>query len=82
MTEFSKATIRPTGWLPRSGPATSAAHTTVARALKAGTVRVNCYGSIDPISPLGGYKQSGFSRELGKHSLELYTQIKSVYVKL
>jgi acyl-CoA reductase-like NAD-dependent aldehyde dehydrogenase len=54
----------------------------VARALKAGTVWVNTYGTVDPISPFGGYKQSGFGRELGKHSLELYTQIKSVYVKL
>ena len=54
----------------------------VARALKAGTVWVNCYNNIDPISPFGGYKQSGIGRELGRHSLELYTQIKSVYVKL
>ncbi len=54
----------------------------VARALKAGTVWINTYGAIDPISPFGGYKQSGFGRELGKHSIELYTQIKSVYVKL
>jgi len=54
----------------------------VARALKAGTVWVNCYGMIDPISPFGGYKQSGFGRELGKYAIELYTQIKSVYVKL
>jgi acyl-CoA reductase-like NAD-dependent aldehyde dehydrogenase len=54
----------------------------VARTLRAGSVWVNCYGMIDPIAPFGGYKQSGFGRELGKHSLELYTQIKSVYVKL
>ena len=54
----------------------------VARTLKAGTVWVNCYGMIDPISPFGGYKQSGFGRELGKYALELYTQIKTVYVKL
>jgi acyl-CoA reductase-like NAD-dependent aldehyde dehydrogenase len=54
----------------------------VARALKAGTVWVNCYNNIDPISPFGGYKQSGIGRELGRHSLDLYTQIKSVYVKL
>jgi len=54
----------------------------VARKLKAGTVWVNCYGMIDPISPFGGYKQSGFGRELGKYALELYTQIKTVYVKL
>jgi acyl-CoA reductase-like NAD-dependent aldehyde dehydrogenase len=54
----------------------------VARALKAGTVWINCYNNIDPISPFGGYKQSGIGRELGKHSIDLYTQIKSVYVKL
>jgi acyl-CoA reductase-like NAD-dependent aldehyde dehydrogenase len=54
----------------------------VARALKAGTVWVNCYNQLDPISPFGGYKQSGFGRELGKHAIELYTQIKSVYIKL
>jgi acyl-CoA reductase-like NAD-dependent aldehyde dehydrogenase len=54
----------------------------VARRLKAGTVWVNCYNVIDPISPFGGYKQSGIGRELGKHSVDLYTQIKSVYVKL
>ncbi len=55
---------------------------TVARRLKAGTVWINCYGMLDPISPFGGYKQSGFGRELGKHSIELYTQIKSVFAKL
>jgi aldehyde dehydrogenase (NAD+) len=54
----------------------------IARALKAGTVWINCYGMIDPMSPFGGYKQSGFGRELGKHSIELYTQVKSVYTKL
>ena len=54
----------------------------IARKLKAGTVWINTYGMIDPISPFGGYKQSGFGRELGKHSIELYTQIKSVWAKL
>ncbi len=54
----------------------------VARALKAGTVWINCYGQIDPTSPFGGYKQSGFGRELGKHSLELYTQVKQVWLKV
>jgi acyl-CoA reductase-like NAD-dependent aldehyde dehydrogenase len=54
----------------------------VARALKAGTVWVNCYNNIDSISPFGGYKQSGIGRELGKHSIDLYTQIKSVWMKL
>jgi acyl-CoA reductase-like NAD-dependent aldehyde dehydrogenase len=54
----------------------------VARKLKAGTVWVNTYGMIDPIAPFGGYKQSGFGRELGKYAIDLYTQIKSVYIKL
>jgi aldehyde dehydrogenase (NAD+) len=59
----------------------SRAHS-VARRLKAGTVWVNCYNVFDVTQPFGGYKESGFGRELGVHSLELYTQIKSVFVKL
>ena len=39
---------------------------TIARKLKAGTVWINTYGMIDPMSPFGGYKQSGFGRELGR----------------
>jgi len=54
----------------------------ISRALRAGTVWVNCYNQLDPISPFGGYKQSGFGRELGRHALELYTQIKSVWLKV
>jgi acyl-CoA reductase-like NAD-dependent aldehyde dehydrogenase len=54
----------------------------LARRLRAGTIWINCYGILDPISPFGGYKQSGFGRELGKDSIELYTQAKSVFVKL
>jgi aldehyde dehydrogenase (NAD+) len=54
----------------------------VARAIKAGTVLINCHGGSDAISSFDGYKQSGFGRELGVHSLELYTQVKSVYCKL
>jgi acyl-CoA reductase-like NAD-dependent aldehyde dehydrogenase len=54
----------------------------VARALKAGTVWVNCYGMIDTGMPFGGYKQSGFGREGSRHALDLFTQIKSVYVKI
>jgi acyl-CoA reductase-like NAD-dependent aldehyde dehydrogenase len=52
----------------------------VARALKAGTVWVNTYLKVDPISGFGGYKQSGYGRELGPHSMDAYTQTKSVYV--
>jgi len=53
-----------------------------ARRLKAGTVWINTYNAFDAASPFGGYKQSGFGRELGIHSLELYTQVKSVWVNL
>src|SRR5216684_3960165 len=55
---------------------------TIARKLKAGTVWINTYGQIDPMSPFGGYKQSGFGRELGRYAIDLYTQIKSVYAKI
>jgi aldehyde dehydrogenase (NAD+) len=54
----------------------------VAHALKAGTVWVNMYHTLDPGSPLGGYKQSGFGRELGRYALEMYTEVKSVWVSL
>jgi aldehyde dehydrogenase (NAD+) len=54
----------------------------VARALKAGTVWINCFNRFDAASPFGGYKQSGFGRELGHHAVELYTQVKSVWVSL
>lgn len=54
----------------------------VAAALKAGTVWVNCYNTFDAASPFGGYKQSGYGREMGDNALELYTQTKSVWVKV
>ena len=54
----------------------------VARGIKAGTVWVNTSGLYDPGVSFGGYKQSGFGRELGKHSIESYTQTKSVWVNL
>jgi len=57
------------------------AHRVAAR-LQAGTVWINTYHPMDPASPFGGYKQSGHGRELGKHALELYTQVKSVWVDL
>ena len=54
----------------------------VARGIKAGTVWVNTTGLFDAAVSFGGYKQSGFGRELGKHSLEAYTENKSVWVNL
>ena len=54
----------------------------VASRIQAGTIWVNTYHPLDAASPFGGYKQSGHGRELGKHALELYTQVKSVWVDL
>jgi len=54
----------------------------VARALRAGTVWVNCYNVFDATAPFGGYKESGYGRELGKYALDLYTQVKSVWLQL
>ena len=54
----------------------------VAKRLKAGTVWVNTYNVYDTAAPFGGYKQSGFGREMGMHALEHYTQVKTVWVDL
>jgi len=54
----------------------------IASKLKAGTVWINTYNIYDPASPFGGYKQSGFGRELGMHALSHYTQVKSVWVDM
>jgi aldehyde dehydrogenase (NAD+) len=54
----------------------------VARGIRAGTVWVNTYGLFDPSASFGGYKQSGFGRELGSHSVDTYTQVKTVWVSL
>jgi acyl-CoA reductase-like NAD-dependent aldehyde dehydrogenase len=54
----------------------------VAHGLQAGTVWVNTYNRYDPAAPFGGYKQSGFGRDLGMHALEQYTQVKSIWIDL
>jgi acyl-CoA reductase-like NAD-dependent aldehyde dehydrogenase len=54
----------------------------VARRLQAGTVWINTYGLYDNAMPFGGYKSSGFGRELGHHGILEYTQTKSVWVDL
>jgi acyl-CoA reductase-like NAD-dependent aldehyde dehydrogenase len=53
-----------------------------AHAVQAGTVWINSYGNFDAAAPFGGYKQSGFGREMGKEALELYTQLKTVWTNL
>jgi acyl-CoA reductase-like NAD-dependent aldehyde dehydrogenase len=54
----------------------------VAHALQAGTVYVNCYHVFDPAAPWGGFKQSGWGRELGSYALDLYTEVKNVIVEI
>jgi acyl-CoA reductase-like NAD-dependent aldehyde dehydrogenase len=54
----------------------------VAHRLQAGTVWINTYNVYDPAAPFGGYKASGFGRELGMHALEHYTQVKDIWVNL
>jgi len=52
-----------------------------ARALRAGTVWVNCYDDDDITVPFGGYKQSGIGRDKSLHALEKYTQMKTTWVR-
>ena len=54
----------------------------VASRLQAGTVWINTYNVYDTAAPFGGYKQSGFGREMGMHALSHYTQTKTVWVDL
>ncbi len=59
----------------------SKAHRTAKR-LKAGSVWINQYNGFDTAMPFGGYKQSGWGRELGATALDLYTQTKAVNIAL
>ncbi len=54
----------------------------VAAKLRAGTVWINCYNIFDPALPFGGYKQSGWGREMGHEVLEHYTEVKSICAAL
>ena len=53
-----------------------------AKALQAGVISVNSNSSVHTEAPFGGYKMSGIGRELGMHALELYTEVKNVFVEL
>jgi hypothetical protein len=54
-----------------------------ARAIKAGTVTVNCYGEGDISTPFGGYKMSGFGgRDNGMHAHDQYTELKTIWIDL
>jgi len=54
----------------------------VSRQLRAGTVWINTYGLMDAALPFGGYKSSGFGRELGQAALDHYTEIKTVWMNM
>jgi acyl-CoA reductase-like NAD-dependent aldehyde dehydrogenase len=54
----------------------------ISRQLRAGTVWINTYGLMDAALPFGGYKSSGFGRELGKAALDHYTEIKTVWMNM
>lgn len=55
---------------------------TLSKRLRAGTVWINTYGLMDAALPFGGYKQSGFGRELGAQAMDHYTETKSVWMQL
>ena len=54
----------------------------LAKKLRAGTVWINCYNVFDAALPFGGYKQSGWGREMGHEVLENYTEVKAVTTQL
>jgi len=54
----------------------------LSKRLRAGTVWINTYGLMDAALPFGGYKQSGFGRELGAHAIDSYTEVKTVWMNL
>jgi len=54
----------------------------VSRRLRAGLVWINTYGPMDASLPFGGYKSSGFGRELGMHAIEHYTELKTIWLNM
>ena len=53
----------------------------LAKAIRAGSVWINCYQAMDPAVPFGGYKMSGYGRESGVQHLEEYLNVKAVWIK-
>ncbi len=51
----------------------------VARALQTGVLSINSNTSVRVSTPFGGFKQSGYGRELGPHALQAYTEVKTIY---
>ncbi len=53
-----------------------------ARRLQAGVVWINCFNEFDDAAPFGGFKESGWGRDLSHHALDGFTQLKAVWTKL
>ena len=53
----------------------------VSNAMQSGQVFVNCWAAMQPSTPFGGFKESGFGRELGQKSLDGYLETKTVIIK-
>ncbi len=53
-----------------------------AKEIHAGVIWINTFNMFNAASPFGGYKQSGYGRKMGKHALDMYTHVKSVWVDL
>jgi len=53
----------------------------LAKGLRAGSVWINCYQTMDPAVPFGGYKMSGYGRESGLQQMEEYLNVKAVWIK-
>ena len=51
----------------------------VARAIEAGNLSINSNSSVRVTTPFGGFKQSGYGRELGPHALDAYTEVKTIF---
>ena len=54
----------------------------IAQALETGNVWINCYNAVAIQCPFGGYKESGFGRELGEYGLKEYTEVKTITIKI
>ena len=53
----------------------------ISERLRAGTVSVNTVDALSPMTPFGGFKQSGFGRDLSLHSFDKYTALKTTWIK-
>ena len=52
----------------------------VAKSIRTGVISVNSSSSVHTEAPFGGYKRSGFGREMGMHAVNLYTEVKNIFL--